>query len=77
MPSLNCSGQSHLVSVQASVGLIVVGDIGQETLLGLSLECHEVELEVVGEGDTVIILIVLIQLGEDLGEGVLFLSIFN
>ena len=65
------------MSVQASVGLIVVGDVGQKALLGLPLECHEVELEVVGECDTVIILIVLIQLGEDLGEGILFLSIIN
>ena len=77
VPPLNLSRKGDVVRHELAVGRVILRDVGQEALLRLPLKQVEVFLEVIWKKDPVVILKVLVQLLEDLAEGVALLHIFD
>ena len=59
------------------VGLVMVGDKGEQALLWLSLEAGEVAFKVIRKEDPVVVLEVAIKAFQDLAECPLLLTILN
>ena len=77
MPALHLTWERDLVAGDLPVGLVMVGDIGEQALLRLLVEVGEVAFKFIRKEDPVVVLEVAIKAFQDLAECPLLLTILN